>query len=308
LTEQGLPEIFTRDIKVWISITLFSLLVWIAYWTPTSIERAYNFTFVRWDIIVRNIGALFAISEIGAGIGTALRSVGVLLGFLSLFIVWRGRHDFFSVRKLVASALAIEGFYYAMLFPSGLLMLGVGGSVWSIPLGVAYLLQVLFTVPFLAILAFKVYTYKKEPNGFQSWMWIGLAFSGYVIALWANSVLRWVSMASSEGILYLLSGSTAGGFLSSAILMSLAIVFSIIGALKLSGLKMKSSFKWLGLALTMIGLQYVIYVLYHHYYGMLSFVWLSDPWTMPLLGLGLSLLVFSFKDRGISPSAATSCP
>ena len=287
--------IFVRSAKIWMVVCLSSLGVWIAYWVPTSVERLYDFIFLRFENVIQYLGPMYFTMEVSAAVGTIIRSVGVVFGLLSIFFLSKKYRNFFDIRKYVAIALAVECFYYATLFPSGLVMIGVGSRfLTSVPLGISYLLQVLFTVPFLAVLAYKVYTYEKEPNGFKSWIWVGLAFVGYVVALWSNSVLRWLSMASSEGISYLLTGSTGVGFLSTAILMSLAVVFSIIGGLKISKGRVNSSLIWIGLALSSIVLQYLIYVIYHYYYSMLSYVWLSDPWTVPLLGLGL-ILIWSRK-------------
>jgi hypothetical protein len=72
--------------------------------------------------------------------------------------------------------------------------------------------------------------------------------------------------------------------------MSLALVFTVIGAFSLAKKDFRSSFKWLGLAFTLVGLHYLFYVLYSYFVGMLGFLVITEIWTIPLLGLGLTML------------------
>ena len=52
----------------------------------------------------------------------------------------------------------------------------------------------------------------------------------------------------------------------------------------------KSGFRWAGLALTMVGLHYLIYLLYSYVGGMINFVLIVEVWAIPLLGLGVSIV------------------
>lgn len=255
---------------------------------PDSLERFYNVVFVSWDYYYRPVvrGWMYSV----AAVGMVARFIGVILGLGSLFMFWKSNKGFFEIKKWVAAAISLESLYYASLTPS-LIFLFVAAREFgfSYTLGIAYFLQILFTVPFLAVLAFKVYKYEREPNGFQSWTWVGFAFSGYVATLWANAVLRWLDMALDGGFAFLLSEFVAVGFFNAVIFMSLAVVFAVVGAFSLA--KHKSSvMRWLGLALAMVGLHYVIYVVFSYIVNTLNSVWLIDVWAIPLLGLGLTLL------------------
>jgi len=278
-----------RDFKVWVFISLCSLLVWIIRWLPSTFERFYNIVFVSWGYY--SINRVWPYSA--AGVGMVACFIGVIVGLWSLSLVWKGNKGFFEIRKWVAVALALESVYFASLFPGGLWLiffpreLVPGGFV---VLGVAYLLQTCFTTPFLAILAFKINKYERGANGFQSWKWVGIAFSGYVLMFWVNSVFRWFDMVLAEGVAFFFSGISGVGALNSFVFMSLAVVFAVVGASSLAKQKKGSALRWLGLALAMGGLHFLVYLVYSYAIGALSFVWLVDIWAIPLLGLGVTLV------------------
>lgn len=279
-----------RAVKAWIFVSLCSLLVWILRWMPGNLERFYNIVFVSWDyyprIVVR--GSMYFL----ATVGMVARLVGVILGLVSVYMVWKDNKGSFQIRKWVATALALESVYFASFIPAviWLFALGSGSGTFSYTFAISYFLQILLTVPFLAVLVFKVYNYERGSNGFQSWKWVGIAFSGYVAALWANSVMRWFDMIFADGLDFLLSGIDGLGFLNALIFMSFGVIFSVIGAFSLAKQEIGSAKRWLGLSLAMVGLHYVIYVVYSYLIDALIWVWLIDTWAIPLLGLGISLL------------------
>lgn len=228
-----------------------------------------------------------------AGVGMLAHLSAVIIGLLSLVLIWKGTRGFFDLKNCVVLALVLEGIYYASLFPSGVwLATGLFGAfdLGVTPLGVAYLLQVVFTTPFLIILALKVRNYIKDSSGFDGWKWVGFAFVGYIGALWSNSVFRWFDMVASDGLVVFFSGVAGVGALNAFVLMSLAVTFAIISIFRLVSKKLRSALRWLGLSLVMVGLHYVIYVVYSYYVNALGSVMLIDVWTIPLLGLGLVLL------------------
>jgi hypothetical protein len=87
---------------------------------------------------------------------------------------------------------------------------------------------------------------------------------------------------------FLLTGAASWGFLVSLIAMSLAVVFAVAGAHLLSK-NLGESVKWFGLSLAMIGLNYVVYLLYSFLSGNLDPAMAIDLWALPFLGLGISL-------------------
>jgi hypothetical protein len=289
-----------RWVKVWVFVSLVSLLVWVIHWLLPSFGRFFSMDGTPWADVLRRSGLMFTVMELSWAVGTIARFFGVLVGIgVLVILVWKRNKGFYSVRKWVALALGIEAFYYgSVAFPAGLLMVGVGssGALNNTSLGVAYLLQGLFTVPFLVILAVKVGRYEKSTEGFRSMGLVGLAFVGYVVALWANVVFRWVDMVAIQGFGFFSVGLRTVGALTAFILMSLALIFSVVGAYSLAK-RRGPALKWLGLALAMVGLYYLSYVVYSYYSNMLGWVWLVDIWTIPLLGLGITLLVTKNREN-----------
>jgi hypothetical protein len=284
-----------RWVKVWVFVSLVSLLLWLSYWLLPSFGRFLSMDGTPWAEVLRRSGLMFTVMELSWAVGTIARFFGVLVGIgILVILVLKPNKELYSMRKWIALALSIEAFYYgSVAFPSGLVLVGVGRSAASLnnfSLGIAYLLQGLFTVPFLAILAVKVGQYKKLKEGFRSMGLVGLAFAGYVVALWANVVFRWVDMVAIEGFGFFSIGLRTIGSLTAFIIMSLALIFSLVGAYSLAK-RRGSALKWLGLALAMVGLYYLTYLLYSYYSNMMGWVWLVDVWTIPLLGLGITLLV-----------------
>ena len=162
---------------------------------------------------------------------------------------------------------------------------GYGGQY--VTLGVAYFLQFLFITPFLVILGVKVYRHKQE--GIDFLKWIGFAFVGYIGALWANSVFRWFDMISIDGLSVFFTGIRAVGSLNAFIVMSLGLVFGVLSVYHLLNGR-KIGVRWAGLALVMVGLHYLIYLVYSYFGGMIDFVLLVEVWAIPLLGLGISIV------------------
>ncbi len=227
-----------------------------------------------------------------ASVGMVARLIGVILGLASFYMVWKGNKSFFKIRRMESTALALESVYYASLIPSVIWLFALGSSygISFYTLGLGYFLNVLLTVPFLAVLAIKVYKYGKDPNGAQFWKWVGIAFCGYIVALWANAVFRWFDVALADRMALLLGGSTGMLAWNAFILMSSAVFFAIFGGYFLRKQKKSVAIRWLGLALACVGLHYIFHVLVYYFDGALISMWLTDVWAIPLLGLGVSLL------------------
>ena len=279
---------FGLDVKVWVVVSLLSLLVWIAYTLRPSIEYIFNIGQSVTQEYVNFLGIVFWAGHVGLD----FRFIGAILGLVSVFLVWDRAKPFSRVKSLVAAALLMEVIYFLSLVPTVEYSIRLGrifGS-GSITLSITYLLQIILTVPFLTILAFKVKNYDNIKQRQSMWKWSGIAFVGYLAALWVNAVFRWFDMISAEGIMFLLSGSRAVGFLNAVVFMSLAVAFAVVGAYSVTKKSKIYWTRWVGLALVMVGLHYVIYVVYSYFVGALNFVWLLDVWAIPLLGLGIYLL------------------
>jgi hypothetical protein len=266
------------------------LLYWVVYWIPAGLSRIGAFVFASNGTVFRYDDWMYLWMELSASVATIVRIIGVLIGFLILFRLWHGRKGIFEIKKWLASALIVESFYYAMVgFPFGIYMMGSGyGGQYRI-MGISFFLQFLFTTPLLAILAVKIYRYERSPHVFQSWKLVGAAFTGYIAALYVNSMLKWFEMVSVEGIAAFPVGIRVPGALIALVFMSLALVFAVVGAFSLVQ-RHGSAIRWLGLALALVGLHYLVFVVFSYFSNILDFVMLAEVWTIPLSGLGLSML------------------
>jgi hypothetical protein len=217
--------------------------------------------------------------------------LATVIGLLCLLLVWPKDENFFEIKKLVSIALFLEAGYFVSLLPSVWFMLRPERITYSLTLSVSFLLQILLVAPSLTILAFNILKMKdtEKPKS----VFVCLAFVNYVAALLLNSMFRWFDMISNEGIMFLLSGIRALGFLNAVIVMSLALIFSIVTYYNLFKNKKALAYRWCGLTLTLIGLHYIIFLFYSYVVGALDYVWLVDIWTIPLFGLGFSILMSS---------------
>ena len=274
--------------KVWVVVSLLSLLVWVTHTLRPSIEYIFNVGQSVTEAYVSFLGIVFWAGHVGLD----ARFIGAILGLVSVFLVLDRAKPFSKIKNLVAAALLMEVIYFLSLVPTVEYTIRLGSilGAGTLYLSMAYLLQIILTVPFLTILAFKVKNYGNSQQRQSMWKWIGIAFVGYIAALWVNAVFRWFDMISAEGIMFLLSGSRAVGFLNAVVFMSLAVAFAVVGAYSVTKQSKIYWARWFGLALVMVGLHYVIYVVYSYFVGALNFVWLVDVWTIPLLGLGATLL------------------
>ena len=119
-----------------------------------------------------------------AAVGIAVRLVGVFIGLTVLFLVWNTDRNFVDFRRWIAFSFLLESLYYLLLIPSPIWLFALAAeSNVSYTFGVSYLLQTIFTVPFMILLAVKVLKNREKPIGFQVWKWDSISFSGYVVAL-----------------------------------------------------------------------------------------------------------------------------
>jgi hypothetical protein len=107
-----------RDVKAWILVTLCSLLVWLIYWVPSSIDRFFGFNGISWDAILQRGRWMLMLMEVSASVGILLRCIGVSLGIFAVFVLIRNTSKkFFDVKKWVAFALIMESCYFLLLLP-----------------------------------------------------------------------------------------------------------------------------------------------------------------------------------------------
>jgi hypothetical protein len=197
----------------------------------------------------------------------------------------------------VAAAVFCASLYYLGFVPSVYWLARPGTIVYSPFLAAAYLLQILLTVPLFIVLAVKVKNYNDPARRPNLLKWGGIAFLGFTGALWANAVMRWFDMlfSSQNGAAFLFSGIRALGFFDAVIFLSLAVAFAAFSCYRLGKQNASSTLNWLGLSLAMVGLQYAIFSVYAYVVNAWASALLIDVWTVPLLGLGISLLFTKAK-------------
>jgi hypothetical protein len=284
-----------RNVKVWIAASLTSLFVFNAYWTAKSYMNFFGYLFHEPTAYgyVNTLGIVFWTGHLGL----TARFAALTLSLVAVYLIWIKGRPFSKVKGIVAAALFLESVNFLGLLPSAWLMLSPDMFIYSPSLGMGYLLQVLLTTPLLWVLAAKVKHYDGNQGERGLWKWAAFAFVGYVAALVVNEVSRWMSMISLDNIQFLFQGIRAIGFLNAVIIMPLAVVFAVAGAYFLIRKNFVSAMEWLGVSLATVGLHYTVYLVYSYYTNSLNYAPLVDIWTVPLLGLGISMLVCVLQNR-----------
>ena len=266
-------------VKFWAFASCCALLLWIVAMLPANIISFLDVVTGVPSIFMDNPGIFIAHQA-----ALVARLVGVVFALGIGFLVWfTVNHSSSRIERWLETALFLEATYFVLLFPSGLWSLGSGLNF----LGVGYVLQAASAGTVLMVLSFKVRGSMDNP--LRILKWVGVGAVGYVSALWFNVVFHWFDKIALIGSSFLLRGATAWGFLGSLITMSLAVFFAFVGAWLLSENKAESV-RWFGLSLAMIGAHYVVYLYYSFTVGDLFSAMQLDIWTLPFLGLGISLL------------------
>lgn len=278
--------------KLWVIVVLCSVLVYDLYWLSKGVERWLNYILNGIPINLSvSLFSYFIVDYVIPVIGDAFRFVGVSLALVSAYLVWRPKPKPFSnVKKQVAVAIFFEAMYFLSLLSTNIYTLTYG--FLSIPvLNLAYILQVLLVSPVLIVLSFKVWRYQETAKA-NVLKWACVAAIGYLAGIWLINVFKWLSMAQSAGIGFILSGITTLGFLNAAVTLSMSLIFAIAGFYTLSKKENRRlSIRLFALALILCGLHFAIFILYSAVApGAWKFVLLTEIWPITLLGLGFGML------------------
>ena len=275
--------------KVWVIVSICSLLAYALNSLYTSITVLYA-SFLNGISIRFLLSAYFISDYLVTTIGVVLRVVGVFIALASAYLIWGPKlRTLLNVKKKIAIALLFEGTYFLLLLPINVLYLTFG----IVPvLFIGYILEIVVVSPFLFVLSFKVWRY-KESVGTNLLKWISLATIAYLVHIWISNVFRWLSMVWESGITFLLEGIILVGFLNSIVTLSLSLIFAIVGFYFLSNKDDRNlATKMFGIALILLGLHFVIYIVYSVIVGStVNFILLTEIWPVTLLGLGLSILL-----------------
>jgi len=303
----------SRMVRFWVLVTLTSLFAWNLYWLIDSfVGQGYSDGF---GMVVNAFNALFSLQvptlwvagHTSSVIGLMIRFFELTLALALVYLLWGRGKTFLSLKNKVSIAISLEGIYFlSFLLPA--FMIFSLSAVFT----VSYLLQILLISPLTFLVATVV---KRNSHRYSLTKVLGLAYLSYVATIWINNISRWITMAQSSGIEFLLSGKTAIGFANAAVFLSLALLLA--GAVFLSLLKRRSisvTAKLLGVSLAALGAHFLIYLVYSFFTGSLGSVMLVEIWAVPLLGSGASLFheasrtskasePLSSKDRKVTAEA-----
>ncbi len=291
---------FPNITKIWIAISLVSLIVWATSLLIPDYQHFLNVVEGRPDFYVKFTWSIFWAGLVGQN----CLFVAGILGLLSLIIVWFRRKDFLGIKLLVASALALVGIYYLCLSPSVPFLIKsltfTSRTFGSNFLGLTYVVQIASIVPTIFALSYKVARYKVHADRTALLKWASVAFAAFVLALWANIALRWLDMLFTSGVGTFFSargGIRILGFLDGVVCMSLALVFAVLCSFRSIKQQFTSAFTWMGLSMILMGFQYVVFLIYAYEVNFFSVALLLDWWTVPLLGLGATILIMQARAK-----------
>jgi hypothetical protein len=152
----------------------------------------------------------------------------------------------------------------------------------------SYIFQTLLTIPFLLLLRRKINNNTDSEINLELKNWFGLTFVAYLGSIWINHITRWVDMTLVGGIPMLLDALNPLGFFNALIILSLSVILAIIGLLKIKKNGILS--KWFGLSITFVGLHFIILMIFYILQNSSNVLYLFELWTIPLFGLGLSII------------------
>jgi hypothetical protein len=283
----------TRLVKAWILISVVSLFVYCTYQLVISIVgTGYGVGFGSLVELPNFLAGrsdwreLFLFGHVFGELGLMARFAGVVLALtLVSYVCLRGK-TWESIAGKLAWVVLLEAVFF----------LGLLGTIpmlidYDVYFTSAYLLQAVLVVPTWLALSWRLYRSPKIMG--LPWKFMGLALLSYVAAMWVNNVFRWASKASAEGVQVLFSGADAFGFLETGVLLSLALVFALLGFTFLMKDRRFFAAKLIGFAFTFVGIHFLMYIVYVVVADALGSLMLVEVWALPLLGLGLSLVLAS---------------
>jgi hypothetical protein len=221
---------------------------------------------------------LFYASELGGGVGGALRLVAGFFALYSTVLFWRKKESAIPlIGGKVGTALLLEGSYYLSFIPSvvlGFVFLLTGGRLWyfdTTPVmevffvaGVACLLMVMAIPPLLFKLRSKILQCSSSQDIVK---WSCLTCISYLfVVFWFNSSMQWVGMITTFGTSVLLDPIGLAGFLASVFGLFLIAIFRLMSTLPaIKKLPVKLSLRHIGVVMMALGgyfmLGMLLYVL-----------------------------------------------
>ncbi|WNZ29880.1 MAG: hypothetical protein IAX21_03195 [Candidatus Bathyarchaeota archaeon] len=273
---------FSKPVKFWVFVTVISYLLY-NLWEITKTVEGLLPIFLQPQMV--NINPVFILILFCPLIGLIFRFLGSILALHVVNLVWRKEtHKFSELRRKISLGVFMEIVYLISIIPNFIFITMIGTPVI---LG-SYIIQTFLTIPFLFILRRKINNNTQNPFGLEIKKWMALTFVTYSAAIWVNHISRWFDMSLIGGIPMLLDALNPLGFFNAAIILSLSVIFAVIGFVRIKQNSILS--KWFGASLTMLGLHFIILVIFYIIQNSLNVLYLYELWTIPLFGLRLSII------------------
>ena len=240
--------------------------------------------------------SLAYLMEYSGFVGLMVRVVGASYVLFSFFLILRNKEESFSIIQIkISRALLLEGCYYLSFIPAIIFMLlnfSALPTISNFLLSTVFITQILLITPLLVKLAITVKNFKIGGDKSSLIRWTSLPYMSFVIALWVTYILKWREMMIVDPYLFSALSIRILGFLNTAIVQSLAVIFAVVGVLII--LRKRGSPKavrWLGLSSIFLSLHIIIYVIYVAQVGIIRFIQFGELWLIPVIGIGLYLLL-----------------
>jgi hypothetical protein len=300
-----------RVLKTLIFATVVSYFTYAFYWFVKTIPWIVEIS-LRPEYYSPPAGLRFTsfysvsvayLAEYSNFFGLMIRAIGASYALLTAFLILKTKTNCFSlIRDKVSKVLLIEGLYFLSLVPTIYFLLGFSAlpSVSYFLLSTVLLSQILLISPFLINLGLKVRKYEPGVGRSSILRLAGLSYVNYVIALWGSYILKWTEMSFADPYLFSAFSARIFGFLNTAVVQSLAVVFAVAGLLyflRKSG--SDNTMRWWGLSLIFLSLHLILYVIYLVIVGAPRFIPFGELWIISLLGLGIYLLLKNPKTKFI---------
>ena len=286
---------FSKHVKLWIFITISIMIVYNLWEIYETVDGIYEgFTQIGIFELGQSVGInpIIILIVFCPLIGLIFRFVGSILALEVVNLAWRKQtHTFSDLSNKISKVVLMEIIYLISIIPNFFFITVIGTPL----IFASYIIQTFLTIPFLFILRRKISKNSEQTIGSDLNKSIGLTFVAYFGAIWVNHVTRWFDMAITSGAQVLLTSLNPLGAINSFVVLSLALVFAVIGYLKLSNKGITS--KWFGLSLTLTGLHFIILLAFYALLNSLHVVYLFEIWAVPLLGLGLSIVLADLKNQ-----------
>jgi hypothetical protein len=296
-----------RPLKTLILVTIGSYFTYALYWfvktIPWIVHISQGPEYYSAPTGLRYINSysllIGYITDYSAFLGLTIRVIGASYALLVAFLILKNKTiSQYEIRNKISKALLLEGLYFLSLIPAIYLLLSFSALIpeANIFLTLQIITQILLISPFLILLSRKVRRCNSSVNAFSTLRLTTLSCLSYVVALWGIYMFKWVGMMVEARALgdpnWLQFGIRVFGLQNTLIVLSLAVVFAVVGTLQILRKRGGNrTVKWWGLSLILLSTHFIIYIFYVASVGFWDAILYGEVWTIPLLGLGIYILL-----------------